>query len=56
MQKTTPNASKPVRVNFYNELTRMSKITGISKAKLLSFAWEEFKKTNRYSKTMLGIQ
>lgn len=51
------NNSKVVAIRLiYDDVDKVSRLTNIPKAKLLEIAWEEFKKTKRYSKIMLGLE
>lgn len=48
--------NKIVRTNYADELERFCSITGLSNSRAIDIAWEEFKKTKRYSQIMLGLK
>lgn len=51
------NNSKVISVRkIYDEVDKLSKTSNITKARLIELAWEEFKKSKKYSKICLGLE
>lgn len=50
------NNSKVVSVwKIYDDVERVSSLTGIPKSRLLELAWQHYIKTEHYAKLVLGL-